>query len=581
MVVGNVAIPQTSLLTALLMGFKHHDLWQQKEYYFWRIADEMWNTRVDLRKPLFDRNPWSEKLIRKALQNKYLAVGGAANSAKSHTMAGYAIIKWMSDPSDTLVLLTSTTLTEARRRVWGSVIKLMSVIEDTAPCKIRDSIGSIAYVNGNGTLFETAGLALIAGEKSRTREAVGKFIGIKAPTVIVIGDELTELSPAIIEACMSNLSKNKHLEVKAMANPSSRFDAFGDWSTPKGGWDTVNVLEDEEWETSRGGLYIRLDGEKSPNILAGKVLYDYLPTQEQLDEDAEVMGKESRGYMRMVRAVFFDSDDEEVIYTPQELVNGRGQNKADWSVAPTMVAGLDPGFTNGGDRCILHFGKVGYERNGSFSFEFGEHFLLFDDASDKSMPRTYQIVEQVKRMCEKHGVLPENLAVDATGAGAPFCDVLAGEWSHKIQRVVFGGKPTENRISEMHTKIGTDLYMNRVTELWYVGKELLRTRQLKGMSNDFVNEIVKRAYTMMKSGSLKVQIESKKEFKKRIGKSPDLADAGFLALDSARTRFGLVSITPPKEDEDGEFRMPRPRRSIAQLKDSWTSDLDIPWDGAA
>jgi hypothetical protein len=573
MVVGRFSVAQTSLLTALLYGFKHHTNWREREYYFWRCADEMWNTRPELALPMFERNPWSEKTIRYAIRNKYLAVGGAANSAKSHTMAGYGIIKWLSDPANTLVLITSTTLIEARKRIWGSVIKLMSVIEDIAPCKIRDSIGSIAYVNAKGRLFDTAGISLIAAEKAQTREATGKFIGIKAGTVLVIADELSELSPAIIEACMTNLSKNPKLEVKAMSNPSSRFDAFGDWATPKGGWDKVNVMADEEWETSRGGTFIRLDGEKSPNILAGRTIYPYLPTQEQLDEDRAVIGVDSRGYMRMVRAIFFDSDDEEVIYTEGDIAKNRGTSAANWMTRPTLVAGLDPGFTNGGDRCVLHVGHIGYETDGRLTFEFGKHHLLFDDASDKATPRTYQIVTQLKELCTRLGIPPENLAIDATGAGAPFCDVVAGEWSPKFTRVSFGGAPTDMRVSDVHARTADELYANMVSELWYVGKELLRTQQIRGIRPELANEITKRSFSLVKSGSLRIQIESKKAFKLRIGRSPDIADAGFLALHVARVRFGLSSIALPELTADGQLRrIPKPRRSIGDLREALHND---------
>lgn len=569
MIVGRFSVSQTSLLTALLFGFKHHTSWREREYYFWRCADEMWNVRPELALPMFERNPWSEKTIRYAIKEKYLAVGGAANSAKSHTMAGYGIIKWLSDPGNTLVLITSTTLIEARKRIWGSIIKLMSVIEDIAPCKIRDSIGSIAYVNAKGRLFDTAGISLIAAEKAQTREATGKFIGIKAGTVVVIADELSELSPAIIEACMTNLSKNPKLEVKAMSNPSSRFDAFGDWATPMGGWTSVNVMADEEWRTSRGGLFIRLDGEKSPNILAGKVLYPYLPTQEQLDEDRAVIGVESRGYMRMVRAIFFDSDDDEVIYTEGDIVKNRGTAVGEWMGRPGLVAGLDPGFTNGGDRCVLHIGHIGYEVDGRMTFQFGKHYLLFDDASDKATPRSYQIVTQVRAICTRLGIPPENLAVDATGAGAPFCDVLAGEWSAKFMRVTFGGVPTDMRVSDVHAKKANELYVNMVSELWYVGKELLRTQQIRGITSELANEITKRSFSLVKSGNLRIQIESKASFKLRIGRSPDIADAGFLALHVARARFGLSSLALPELTADGQLRrMPKPRRTIKDLGDA-------------
>ena len=63
-----------------------------------------------------------------------------------------------------------------------------------------------------------------------------------------------------------------------------------------------------------------------------------------------------------------------------------------------------------------------------------------------------------------------------------------------------------------------------------------------------------RNYDMVKTGSLKVKIESKIEFKARFGRSPDLADAAFLALDCARQRLGLVAVDPPKDDKDTGFR---------------------------
>ena len=56
------------------------------------------------------------------------------------------------------------------------------------------------HVDPNGTLFERAGLSLIAAEKSKTREAVGKFIGIKQKRVFLIADELSELSEAILQS---------------------------------------------------------------------------------------------------------------------------------------------------------------------------------------------------------------------------------------------------------------------------------------------------------------------------------------------------------------------------------------------
>ena len=274
--VGGLAIKTTSLITALLYGFAHHPKVVAREYYFWRICDELWN-RDDLPEPMMVRHPWAEQMIRAALNNKYLAIGGSASSGKSHTMAAWGIVQWLCQPRDTLVLMTSTTLREARKRIWGSVMSLLSVI-DGAPIKIRDSIGNAAYVDEKGTLIERAGLSLIAAERSKTREAIGKFIGIKQKRVIMVGDELSELSESILQAGLTNLSKNPFFQMIGMSNPNSRFDAFGVWSEPKKGWESIDTQTADEWKTKWGGKYIRLDGERSPNITLGEVKYPWLPT---------------------------------------------------------------------------------------------------------------------------------------------------------------------------------------------------------------------------------------------------------------------------------------------------------------
>ena len=281
--VGGHVINATNTITGLLYGLANHESDQAREYYFWRLCDELWN-HDDLPEPLMVKHPWAESMIQAVIKNKYVSIGGAASSGKSHTMAAWGILNWLAAPRDTLVLLTSTTLREARKRIWGSVISLLTVL-DGAPFKIRDSIGNVAYVNENGTLIEKAGLSLIAAERSKTREAVGKFIGIKQKNVILIADELSELSTAILQAGLSNLSKNPSFSLVGLSNPASRWDAFGEWSEPAQGWDSIDPNTEDSWKTKWGGLYKRYDGERSPNILAGETLSPWLPTKEKIDEE--------------------------------------------------------------------------------------------------------------------------------------------------------------------------------------------------------------------------------------------------------------------------------------------------------
>ena len=93
--VGGFLIPPTNLITALLFGFAKHTSPKAKEYYFWRCCDELWNN-PDMPEPMMVRHPWAEEMIRAAINNKYLAVGGSASSGKSHTFAAWGIINWLS-----------------------------------------------------------------------------------------------------------------------------------------------------------------------------------------------------------------------------------------------------------------------------------------------------------------------------------------------------------------------------------------------------------------------------------------------------------------------------------------------------
>lgn len=546
--VGGYSLPETETLTALLWGFANHPNLRAKEYYFWRIADELWN-HDELPEPMFIRHEWSEYIIWECLNNRYLSIGGAASSGKSHCLAGYGIVQWLSRPRDTMILITSTSLREARKRIWGSVISLLSVI-DGAPINIRDSIGSANYVDENGMTFDRAGLSLIAAERSRTKEAIGKIIGIKQKRLILIADELGELSESIIAGAVANLSKNPFFQCVGLSNPASRFDAFGVWSAPKDGWDSVNVLTDYSWTTKWGGRYIRLDGEKNPNVTAGYTKFAFFPSEDQMEEDRRLMGDTSRLYYRMVKAVFFDSDGDDTIYSEGDLIRNKATSRVQFVGKTDKICGIDLGFTSGGDATMLVFCTVGTNTEGQYCIQFDESVRVNDDATNKAIPRTYQVVDAIKKECVKRKVPPSNVAVDATGAGDPFCDVLASEWSNEVLRVKFSGAASDKRVSQNSRITGSELYMNRVSEIWFVAKELMRNRQVFGITEEMARELTSRCYEMVKGSTMRIKVEPKAEVKAKLGHSPDLADAAFIAVDLARSRFGLVSMEPIKKNDD-------------------------------
>jgi len=503
--------------------------------HFRNAADLLWN---DPQKPTsrnFIWSPWAEDMLYEACDNQYLSIAGCASSGKSDTMALWGIINYLADPYNTLVIVTSTTLREARRRIWKSITELWAAVHGL-PGKMVPSLGQIKGLSKDGGFWESTGIVLVPAEKRKEKEAIGKLVGIKQKRLILIADELPELPESLVHAAYTNLSTNPHFQMIGLGNPNSHFDAFGVFSKPKLGWGSVTE-QDNEWETSRGKC-IRFNAEENPNVLAGKNIYPWMPDRETVEAAKRDYGADSLLYYRMYKGFWCPDGIDSGVYSEADLVRGVASMPANFDKTPVKVAAIDPSFTNGGDRSIVFFGSLG-EQDGVQVLQFDSYEALTENINDRKTPRSVQIARKFKDICVKNGVLPENAACDATGAGGPFHDIVSVEWSDRVLPVNFAGKASDRPVSATDKTPGNDRYANRMSEIWYQGQELLRSQQLRGIPTDLAREMVGRKYET--SGSnLKIKVESKIDYKSRIGKSPDIADAAFILVDLCRSRHGFM-----------------------------------------
>lgn len=447
-------------------------------------------------------------------------------------MAVYGLLNWMCDPIDTLVLCTSTDLKASRKRIWGSIVQYYQPIASLLPAKLVDSMGILRTDDGSGIFNDKSGIALIAGEKKKEKEAIGKLIGAHNKRVILLADELCELTEAILTAAFSNLTTNPFFQMIGAANFKSRYDPFGIFSAPVGGWDTVTV-EDAEWETSRGWC-LHFDGMKSPNITGGKDEWPIYGSK-QLAQHKKDLGN-SAEFWRMCRSFEAPLSLENVIYSESDLAVSNANSEPIWLGSYRKLAGVDPSFSNGGDRFILWFARLGLDSNGVMILYFDRFLHLFDDAlKAKVRTRAFQMADQIKEHCTGYGVEPGNFAIDVTAAQTSQADVIEEVWGRGIHRVDFSGGASDRVVSHGSPKTAAQLYVNRVSELWYSGLEFLKTKQIKGIKIDQAREMKARHYETFKGADgLKIKVEAKKDMKVRLGFSPDIADAGFVVLDLAR-----------------------------------------------
>jgi hypothetical protein len=161
------------------------------------------------------------------------------------------------------------------------------------------------------------------------------------------------------------------------------------------------------------------------------------------------------------------------------------------------------------------------------------------DARHKTKDRNEQLAELFIAECEKRNVAVPDRGVDATGGGDPFSTIMAMKMGHGFQLVSFSGAASDMIVSATDKRKGKDRFTNRVSELWYVGKEFVASGQIRGLDAATMVEMCERTYT--ERGS-KVCVEPKEDMKKRTsGHSPDRADSWVGLIEICRRRHRFVA----------------------------------------
>jgi len=499
--------------------------------HFKRAADLIW--------PDMQWNPWLERQIKSLCSNQWISWAGCAASGKTFGSTLYALVWWMSKPTHSSVILTSTTAKMIRKRAWANLQTLYHSAKLKVPGNMVDSKTTLQARKGD----DRNAIYAIAVLDGATSKAVANIQGIHTERVLAIVDEATDTPEAAFEAA-SNLSKGcSEFQMLAIGNPHSRLDEHGRFSTPADGWDSVGV-ETQQWRTDRNGVCVRFDGDHSPNIEAGETLYPYLITEEQVNASREMEGDTSPTHWKYTRGWWSPEGVVRTVLSEAMCLKYEVGGSHAFQLKSILIAGLDPAF--GGDRCILRFAKYGDLEGGKMGIEFGEIINIHTDASS-SEPIHFQIAQKVRDHCVSRGVEPSHLAVDASGEGGGLCDIMAKEWSNSIQRIEFGGKPSDMSVSIEDRRPSHEVYQNRVTELWFSVREWVIRGQVKGMDRDTIIELCQRLFDDEKR---KIVVERKAEMKARTNQSPDLADAAALVVEMAR-RLGAGNLTSgQKEDKE-------------------------------
>lgn len=530
-----------------------------RAHHLRQFISEIWGRQNDLF--WIQWNPNAYEIIERYCQHSITAIAGCASSGKSVCMAVIACAEFLLRPTDTKVLVTSQTKQQSVDRIWGDINNCWTVASAFfAPwggVPGRMLIGKYCIRYERGKIISTkSGIQLLAGDAGEEKDSSAMIQGIKSGNLILLGDEWSEMPFSIHNTALSNLQANPNARMLTALNPNNHMDPGGAICEPVGGWHKVTV-DMTGWPTAVGGWCIHFNGEKSPNILDPRRPWHRILDADGLEAIAKRNPRGTKEYDRFVRGWWSATGAKQCIYDVADIQNFKADHRERRWIGPyILVAGLDIANARGGDKTVLVFGRVGPAKNDADQTQVVcerlETLVLNEDtALNDSLSE--QIVSRVKKEMQdgvwgedtplagqKRVVPTANLAVDCTGGGTHFAALLARDIGLGFLTIGFGEKASDLRVSKNDKRLGHEAFYNKVSELWGVGVQLIRTGQLKNLDADLVKELSIRTY---ESDSLKrMKIESKEDMKKRTnGRSPDISDAFALMCEAARVRGGLSS----------------------------------------
>lgn len=497
-------------------------------YHCRNVIDMLWQQQGRKRFVWWDG---METSLEEFCQTDEVLITGPGSFSKTFATALYALVFWMCDPMRTGILCCAPTLSGLKRKLWGEIRNLFISARNTLGTgNLVDSKTSIQTERGNDSrgLF---GIAVAEGEENK---ALGRIIGFHPPRILVIVDELTDVGWAIVAACVNLFGAKEKAQFIGLGNASNYFDSHGKMCEPKDGWNSVSV-ETERFQTKRGGVVIHFDALKSPNVLQGKKIYDFLPTKEDIEKTIRDEGENSPQMWRMRRGWWAPEGTVKSILSGPIISQFLCMEKAQWQDEVTTVAALDPAF-EGGDRCVLRFFRVGKSSSGIDTLELEMPITIKTDLTMVAKrPMHFQISDQIKEACSARGVGPEHFGMDTTGEGGGLADVISEEWGPGFLRVEFGGSPDDMAISPTDDRPADEVYEKKVTALWYAFRVAVMANQIRGLDAETATELCNRLYEVKN----KIRLETKAEMKVRYRRSPDLADNAVIGLEVAR-KLGLL-----------------------------------------
>jgi len=538
-----------------------------------------WHKWAELRAQAFCRTVIEEDEV---TGNKFIrgvtGLSGGTDSGKSWDMATFGLVQWFADPINTMVIVVSTSKVDAKQRIWGSLLKQYREARATgiAPGKLIESTDIIKLtpeevhkIDPFAGFSDSSSIMLLAAGDEYKDDAQKRLQGKKNKRVVLILDELQDCSASIIKEALWGFKGAEELYVVGAGNPSSIFDPHGTFCEPVKGWNSVDDSV-SAWNikvAGMAGICLRFDSElDNPNedsFKAGKGLrYIFLPKPAEVHLARKELGEFNPQYWRKFRGFWPPADAiDSTVFTDVLLSRKNALEKPLWENEKAVhnIAGIDPSYTEGGDRFVFTHLQYGKAVSGLWTVAVEKQYVL-NHRKGGEEDFHWDMILQIAELAKQLGIVSKHIGVDSSAGGHFWSmgerDILKG-WN----AVSFAGGGSDMPVSAQYALrdeetgkplLGKDLFHNMASELCFVGRYFCECEQLRGIQPDLAWEMSQRKYLRR---NRKIIIESKVDMKKRIGKSPDLFDSFAVGLFVARKMFGAMAGDQAVSEKKSKDRM--------------------------
>jgi len=436
---------------------------------------------------------WSKQreIIEALVTHRKVAVRSSHGPGKSF-IASRTVGWWLDvhPAGDAFAITTAPTDPQVKAILWREINK-MHVLAD---------------LKGRTNLSEWyMGNELVALGRKPSDHNPAAFQGIHARFVLVVLDEACGIPKTLWDSA-STLATNEYGRMLAIGNPDDPHSEFAKICQPGSGWHVIHIST--------------LDTPNFTGEPVSRALAEMMPSREWY-EDRKLSWGETSAIFRSKVLGEFPTEGDPFTTVPYAWASRCRYNE----LVPddgNVQAGIDVG--GGGDRTVM------FERRG----QVAGRVETFRDADP--MRSVGRLVEKINEW----GV--HVVKVDSTGIGWALAGRLKELSSkHNAAGIQTGGTTHAAEIIPVNAGTGPSprlvkQRLNKRAELWWdVGRENSRLNawDLTNVDDDVIAELCEPRYEILDSGG-KIKIERKDEVIKRLGRSPDLADALLLAFYDAR-----------------------------------------------